>query len=240
MLTIDEVAAAAARDLDAWRARIAQVPYERKGILYSEMFFFYLCASAAHPTRILESGRARGQSTLLLAVGFPEAPIVSIEFDRGSPDAPVAVRRLGSFRNVELRFGDATRLLPAVAQPGDVTLIDGPKGFRALRLALRLLAQGRTRMIFLHDVGRETPERRFLEKHLPGTLYSDGVRFAGIAHVLDAAAAGDIPPGHRWEAGGAPLGYGYTLACLQWRPDVSYRRLWWAAVLAGLGRRVGG
>ena len=95
-------------------------------------------------------------------------------------------------------------------------------------------------MIFLHDVGRDTPERRFLEKHLPRTLYSDDQRFAGIAHVLDVAASGDIPLGHRWETGGAPRGYGFTLACLQWRLDVSYRRLGWAALLAGLGRRIAG
>jgi predicted O-methyltransferase YrrM len=240
MLTMDEVTSAAARDLDAYRARVAQVPYERKGILYSEMFFLQVCASHARPRRILESGRARGQSTLLLAVAFPELTLVSIEFDRNSPDAPVAAERLHACRNVELLFGDATRLLPALAQVGDVALIDGPKGFRALRLALRLLAQGRARMIFLHDVGRDTSERRFLEKHLPCTLYSDDPRFAGIAQVLDAAASADIPLGHRWDAGGAPLGYGYTLACLQWNPRAGYRRLGWAAVIAGLGRRVGG
>jgi len=240
MLTMDEVARVAAQHLDAYRARVARVPYERKGILYSEMFFFQICASHARPRRILESGRARGQSTLLLAVAFPELPVVSIEFDPDSPDVPVAEERLRSCRNVELRFGDATRLLPALAQAGDVALIDGPTSFRALRLALRLLAQGRTRMIFLHDLGGDTPERHFLENHLPGTLYSDDPRFARIAHVLDAAASGDIPLGHQWEAGGAPLGYGYTLACLQWNPRVGYRRLGWAAVVAGLGRRFGG
>lgn len=238
-LTLDEIARVAVRDLDAWRARVAKVPYERKGILYSEMFFFHACVTKVRLKRILESGRARGQSTLLLALAFPEVPIVSIEFDLDSPDAAVAAQRLEDCRNVQLLFGDATRLLPAIAQPGDVAVIDGPKSFRALRLALRLLAQGRARMVFLHDVGRNTPERRFLEKHLPGTLYSDDPRFAGIAHVLDAAAADDIPAGHRWEAGGAPRGYGFTLACLQWQPDAGYRRLWCAAVLAGLSRRRG-
>src|SRR5919109_2973416 len=135
-LDIDAVARAAQAELGGWRTRVAGLPYERKGVLYSEIFFLYLCARTMRPARILESGRARGQSTALLALSFPEAAIVSFEHDARSPDAAVAAARLTPYRNVELRFGDATRELPAIARPGDVVLIDGPKGFRALRLAL--------------------------------------------------------------------------------------------------------
>jgi len=240
VLTMEEVAGTAIREIDAWRVRVAGMPYERKGILYSEMFFFSVCAGAARPRRILESGRARGQSTLLLAASFPDVPIISIESDPESPDAVVAEQRLRACRNVELRFGDATRLLPELAQPGDVALIDGPKGFRALRLALRLLAQGRVRMVFLHDLGRNTAERRFLEKRRWGTLYSDDTRFAEIAHRLDTSMAEVLPDGHRWEPGGAPKGYGYTLACLQWNPSGGYVRSWAAAGFAGFWHRAGG
>jgi predicted O-methyltransferase YrrM len=159
---------AARAEIEAFRARVAGLPYERKGILYSEMFFLWLCARAARPARILESGRARGQSTALLALCFPQLPIVSVEHDAASPDAAVAAERLRPFARVELRFGDARRLLPALARPGDVALIDGPKGFAAVRLALRLLAQRRVAMLFLHDVRPGTPERAFLE---PGAAY---------------------------------------------------------------------
>lgn len=220
------VARAAAAGLEVFRARVAGVPYERKGILYSEMFFLYLCAQAAGARRILESGRARGQSTALLALCFPQASIVSVEHDAHSPDAAVAAARLREFRNVELRFGDATRILPALAQPGDIALIDGPKGFRAVRLALRLLAGGRVSMVFLHDVGPGTPERSFLERRLPATLYSDDPRFAGIAHSLDSAA-GPLPAGNdSWGSGK----YGYSLACLAFQENIPYWRLRLAAV----------
>jgi len=235
-LTMADLAPAAAREIDAFRERIRGVPYERKGILFSEMFFLCLCAAAVRPARILESGRARGQSTLLLAASFPALPIVSLEHDPNSADVPVAAARLQPFRNVELRFGDATRILPAMARPGDVALIDGPKGFRGLRLALRLLAQGRVAMVFLHDVSPGTPERRFLEAWLPAALYSDDPRFAGVAHVLDAAAD-DIPQAHRWHGSGPAQGYGYSLACLQHSPTAAYRRAWAAAILAGLAHR---
>jgi len=240
MLTMQEVVSASVREIDAWRTRVAGIPYERKGILYSEMFFFCICAGTAQPKRILESGRARGQSTLLLAASFPGVPIVSIESDPKSPDAAVAEERLRACPNVDLRFGDATRLLPELVQPGDVALIDGPKGFRAVRLAMRLLYEGRVRMVFLHDLGRDTPERPFLEKHQPHTLYSDEPRFAEIAHGLDTHMAEALPQGHRWEPGGAPKGYGYTLACLQWNPSGGYVRSWAAAGLAGFWHRAGG
>jgi hypothetical protein len=185
------------------------------------MFFLWLCARAARPARILESGRARGQSTALLALCFPQLPIVSVEHDAASPDAAVAAERLRPFARVELRFGDARRLLPALARPGDVALIDGPKGFAAVRLALRLLAQRRVAMLFLHDVRPGTPERAFLERHLPATLYSDDPRFAGLAHALDAPAR-PLPAGSdSWENGG----YGYSLACLAFEPGAAYRRL---------------
>ena len=236
MLTIDDVVAAAKGELEAYAARVGGLPYERKGVLYSEMFFLSLCARSAAPKRILESGRARGQSTLLLATCFPTLPIISLEHDPASPDVAVAAERLRGCANVDLQFGDATRLLPVLAQHGDVALIDGPKGWRGVRLALRLLAHGRVRMVFVHDVLPGTPERRFLEKWLPHALYSDHPRFAAVAHPLDAAAADSIPVGPRWRPEAA-AGYGYSLACLQPPAYGRLRRARLAAILAGARRR---
>src|ERR1044072_8934079 len=116
---------AAAEMLPAFQSRAAGLPYERKGILYSEMFFLYLCAQAVKPSRILESGRARGQSTLMLSTIFSDLQVVSIESDPTSPDVQVAQERLRGRDNVSMRFGDATRILPVEVQKGDVVLIDG-------------------------------------------------------------------------------------------------------------------
>src|SRR5437773_1580191 len=171
--------------LPAFQSRVAGIPYERKGILYSEMFFLYLCAQAAKPTRIFESGRARGQSTLLLSAIFPDLDVVSIESDADSPDVQVAQERLRGRDKVSMRFGDATRILPAEVRKGDVVLIDGPKGFRGLRLALRLLAPGRVTQVFIHDCGLGTEERAFLDAHLRGALYSDSIEFAPVARIGD-------------------------------------------------------
>src|SRR5712671_459902 len=127
-MTIDpaSINIAAAEMLPAFQRRVAGIPYERKGILYSEMFFLYLCAQAAKPNRVVESGRARGQSTLLLSTIFSDLHVVSIESDPRSPDVQVAQERLRGRNNVSLRFGDATHILPAEVRQGDIILIDGP------------------------------------------------------------------------------------------------------------------
>jgi hypothetical protein len=105
-----------------------------------------------------------------------------------------------------------------------------------VRLALRLLAQRRVSMVFMHDVLHGTPERRFLESWLPGALYSDDPRFAAVAHPLDTAVADSIPEPQRWRPGGT-AGYGYSLACLQRSANTSFRSARLAATLAGLARR---
>src|SRR6266545_5038260 len=229
---------AATEALSAFESRVAGIPYERKGILYSEMFFLYLCAQAAKPTRIFESGRARGQSTLLLSAIFPDLDVVSIESDADSPDVQVAQERLRGRDNVSMRFGDATRILPIEVRKGDVVLIDGLKGFRGLRLALRLLATGRVTQVFIHDCGLGTEERAFLDAHLHGLVYSDTIEFALIARALDAGCSTDIPPDRRFDGERPPRAYGYGLACIPFDPAVSYRTLFARAVIAGIRSRI--
>lgn len=216
---------------------VAGIPYERKGILNSEMYFLWLCAQTVKPNRVLESGRARGQSTLILARCFPEAEIISVEHDRNSPDVPVAAARLRDEPNVRLLFGDAARLLPDLARPGDIALIDGPKGFRGVRLALHLLAGGEVPLVFVHDTGPDTAERRFFEQTLPAARYSDEPQIAAATHELDDEAVADIPAAHRYAARQGGTGYGYGLACLPRLADTNYAVLRLRAALAGIGGR---
>jgi hypothetical protein len=233
------IARDAAAECAAFRALIAGVPYERKGILFSEMYFFWLCARSVEPRRILESGRARGQSTLILSHCFPAAEILSVEYDRNSPDVAVAAERLRGRGNVQQLFGDATQLLPQMAQPGDVALIDGPKGYRGLRLALRLLADGKTPLVFVHDTAAGSQERRYLSCTMAEAIYSDLPSFAAVAHDLDQGAWDELPAANRWTPAGAPAaGYGFSLACLPHQKDQSYRLLLLRAILAGFRHRL--
>lgn len=231
-----------ARDADAmmpaFRKLVGDMPYERKGILFSEMYFFWLLARSLQPRRILESGRARGQSTLILSLCFPQSEIISVEFDSESPDVAVAAERLKGRNNVRQLFGDATKMLPEMARSGDVALIDGPKGFRGLRLALRMLHRGLP-MVFVHDTCPGSTERDYLTRHMPETLYSDRTDIAAKTHVLDQGVWDDLAPERRWPAKGTPpAGYGFSLACLPRVDHRNYNLLLLRAVLDGLSHRL--
>src|ERR1700726_4642192 len=136
--------------LPEYRAAIANIPPEAGfgGIWESEMFLFYAAVKPFAPKQILESGRARGKSTLILARCFPESRIVSVEFDRQSKNAPPAEAKLKPCSNVDLLYGDSREILPERLQTGDPVLIDGPKDFRALKLAVDLLRTGKLCVVF--------------------------------------------------------------------------------------------
>jgi predicted O-methyltransferase YrrM len=236
--SVSTLIASANLRIEEFSRLVAGISYERKGILNSEMFFLWLCAQSVQPRRILESGRARGQSTLILARCFPESEIISVEHDSASPDVEVAAERLRGEANVKLLFGDATRLLVDVAQAGDVALIDGPKGFRGVRFALSLLSTRRLPLVFVHDAGPGTAERRFFEREMTSARYSDEPELVRYSHVLDDEDAAEIPLAHRYKALAGQTGYGYGLACLP--QNAGYIRLKLAAAIAGAANRFAG
>jgi predicted O-methyltransferase YrrM len=165
--------------LPKFREAIADIPPEAGfgGIWESELLLFYAAAQPFAPKQILESGRARGKSTLVLARCFPQARIVSVELDSASPNAAAAEAKLAPHQNVELVYGDSRQILPERLQRGDAVLIDGPKDFRALELALGLLRTGKPSLIFVHDFPPRTPWRRFVERHWPGAFFGDDPMF---------------------------------------------------------------
>ncbi|MEO7168728.1 MAG: hypothetical protein ABI787_09375 [Spartobacteria bacterium] len=196
----------AERLLPRYQAAMAGVSHESKGIRRSEMFFFFSLVAGLNPTRIVESGRARAQSTLVLSRLFPETAIVSLESDPDSPDVAVAAERLRDCANVECRFGDSLQLLPELVQPGDVVLIDGPKDFRALKLALRLLDERKPAAVFVHDLWLGSPVRVFVDRSLRSALLSDEPRWVERYAMLDSQQSPAPATDGRRRAYGATIG----------------------------------
>jgi predicted O-methyltransferase YrrM len=207
---------AAERLLPSYLAAVDSLSHENKGIRRSELFFLYALAAPKNPPRIVESGRARAQSTLVLSRLFPQSTIVSIESDPGSPDVAVAAERLRGGKNVDCRFGDSLLLLPKLVQAGDVVLIDGPKDFRALKLALRLLGSGKPCAVLVHDLWLGSPARHFVDRHLPSTLLSDDPRWVERYAGLDSRKR-PVP-----ESLGQRRAYGATLGCFE-KESANYR-----------------
>jgi len=186
-LSITAVLERADNLLPEYRGAIADIPPESGfgGIWESEMFLFYAAVRPHAPRQILESGRARGKSTLILARCFPQARIVSVELDPHSPNAAAAEAKLKHYPNVELLYGDSRKLLTQRLQHGDAVLIDGPKEFRALKLALRLLRTGKPCAVFLHDFPANAPARKFVESHWLEAFFGDDPLFQRFRSLDD-------------------------------------------------------
>ena len=165
--------------LPEYRQIISTIPPEAGfgGIWESEMFLFYAAVKPFAPKQILESGRARGKSTLILARCFPQSRIISVEYERESENAPAAEAKLKNESNVELLYGDSREILPQRLQSGDAVLIDGPKDFRALKLAVDLLRTGKPCAVFIHDFPSNSPQRKFVERDFPSGFFGDDPLF---------------------------------------------------------------
>jgi hypothetical protein len=165
--------------LPEYREIIGSIPPEAGfgGIWESEMFLFYAAVKPFGPKQILESGRARGKSTLLLARCFPEARVISVEYERESENVPAAEAKLKNESNVDFLYGDSCEILPQRLQAGDAVLIDGPKDFRALKLAVDLLRTGKPCAVFVHDFPPNSPQRKFAQRNWPNAFFGDDPLF---------------------------------------------------------------
>jgi caffeoyl-CoA O-methyltransferase len=109
-----------------------------------------LLAEVAGARRILEIGTLGGYSTIHLGRGLPEdGVLISLEIDEGHAEvARKNIERAGLAERVEVRVGDARKLLAELAErdegPFDLVFIDADKGGypEYLEWALRLSRPG--------------------------------------------------------------------------------------------------
>lgn len=213
---IDQTLARAPGLLDHFKSIASSLPELRRGIRKSEGFFIYATIGPDFQGQIVESGRALGQSTELLARSYPDARVVSIEREVGTPDANEALSRLKNVGNIACLFGDSRVLLPELTLPGDVVVIDGPKNIRAVKLGLEVIAKKKPRAVFIHDCRKGSFTRQFLDSHYAGRVfYSDDPQFVALSCQLDS----HLPPEElaQWskvETQPKDRSYGGTFACL--------------------------
>src|SRR3954469_8422955 len=194
------------------------------GVWESEMLLFYAAVKPFAPRQILESGRGRAKSTCILACCFPAAEIISVELNPAAENAAAAREKLSRYSNVTLISGDSADILPERIQKGDAVLIDGPKDFNAISLALQLLKTGKPCTVFMHDFPANTGPRNFVTRHWPTAFFSDDPLFAAFRSLDDERDPLLETRARR---------YG-TFACLPGGLPASYWRLRLALLLARL------
>ena len=169
-------------------------PFEIKGILHSEMLFFVTLMSMLKVTHVIESGRARGNSTELIARYLNEKSDItyfdSIERDAASPDVKVAEKRIEkSGFPVKLHYGDAFDVLPIlINQTGGKTivLIDGPKGIDAVYLGIKAIRANHVVAVCIHDIHKNDVRlRKMVEKYWPNVIASDDEKYSSAFQHLD-------------------------------------------------------
>ena len=188
---------------------IAREPYEPRGILNSEMALVIYAALAAGVEVFIETGRARGQSTYMLAKYLPEVEIHSVEL-RDTPDEAFARTRLAGFGNVTLHMGHAEPLVSALvsrnAHRRMAILCDGPKGAAAVSILEHNFHCPNVLVGFIHDMrrldhGAPSPHRACAIERLPHHKFSDDPKLVAGTSWMDAEVvkAGG-PCGPQWEA----------------------------------------
>jgi predicted O-methyltransferase YrrM len=225
--TADQTLARATTLLPRFNELLGDLKYEDRGVFFSELLFLWAAVGATVPRQVVESGRARGLSTAALLKLFPQSRIVSLEYEADHPDARYAEQALSGFPNLALLYGDAKALMPELLLPGDIALIDGPKGIAAVGLALRVLATGKPAAVFIHDCFRGQAGRTVLDAKVPGVFYSDAPDFVARFRQLDDAIWSSKRQSRQDEkyGGGTDQSYGPTLACIPYLAGVDYARL---------------
>lgn len=204
--------------LDGFYRDIAVEPYEARGILNSEMALVIQAIWSFGCERVIESGRARGQSTYLLAKYLPDVDIHSIELRDGHPDEIFAKSRLSGFGNVTLHYGSGVDLVPQIAASSadrTAVLLDGPKGATAVGILDHCFDLPHVVVGFIHDMrrldhGQPSPHRAVAVDRLPNHKFSDDPVFVAGTSWMDAnavSAGGPCGPSHEAEFGS----YGPTI-----------------------------
>jgi len=166
--------------------------FEPKGIFHSEMLMVLALQHYYNIEHIIESGRARGQSTEMIARICQKYHLRfdSIEFDQDSPDVVVAEKRLKPFQLFgALHYGDSFDILPNILTDNKNTMIiiDGPKGVLGLKLGLSMLTHPNIKAVLFHDSHRDaTDVRPILERHFQNQLlFSDDYEWVEQFRSLD-------------------------------------------------------
>lgn len=154
-------------------------PYEDRGVFNSEMLLACSIMAEVGVEAIVESGRANGHSTEIIARFFPNKKFYSIDTSNE------VTKDFSRYNNLELVTGDSTQIIGNYIKEDCAVFIDGPKGEKALKLAKILLCNETVKVVFIHDLYSPSPERKVAEKAFENIIFSDDEKFVSKFSYLD-------------------------------------------------------
>ena len=174
-------------NLSSFRNSLEGINYEKGGIYNSEMLLFVSLIKHFGVNLIIESGRARGQSTKVIAENFKDSDykIFSIEYNKYSSDVRISKEKLQNYKNINLLFGDSFKILPPLITEKCYVLIDGPKRVAAIQLAIESLKNPLVKAVFIHDLYKDSPHRKVAEKIFNDYFFTDNKNYVNIFKSLD-------------------------------------------------------
>lgn len=163
-------------------------PYEIKGIFHSEMLMMCAIITYLMPEQVIESGRARGQSTEVLGRWTESRGIKfhSIESNTMREDFDIANERMKGI-DATLHIGDAFEWMPKlIGTKRTICLIDGPKGANMWKLFNHIRIIPSVMGIAMHDAyDGGTIRNRLENEYKDDYLISDDPEFVKQFKHLD-------------------------------------------------------
>lgn len=208
-----------------------EIPYEERGILHSEMLAVISMIKELGIEVVIESGRARGQSTAMLGEAFEKEglPIYSIEWLRDDA-AEFAEKNLAKYTNINLLYGDANVVLPELLEKFKdkkvAFLCDGPKGRDAYLLFARVIEDYPNLVVgFFHDCRKSSPamvnpSRDQIYSFFDRTFFTDDLEYIESFGEVDENCEAKLEEVnvHSWRPylkGFSPIGsYGPTIGAV--------------------------
>ncbi len=166
---------------------IKNINYENHGIINSEMLLFCSIVKYLDVNLIIESGRAKGYSTQIIAEFFRDQnkKIYSIEYNRYHRDVKHSFEKLKRSFYVKLLFGNSFNLIPDLITEECCILIDSPKDLDSIELAINSLKNPLVKAVFIHDLYKDSLCRGIAEKVFKYHFFTDNLQYVSKFRNLD-------------------------------------------------------
>ena len=166
---------------------VKDIKYEKGGIFNSEMLLITSLIKDFDINLIIESGRANGQSTKIFSevLRDPKYKIISIEYDKYDPEVKHSYKRLKYYKKLLLLFGDSNKIIHNYITEDCFLLIDGPKRLGAIKLSIECLKNPLVKAVFIHDLHKDSPFRKYAEKLFKNYFFTDDLDYVKRFKSID-------------------------------------------------------